>query len=63
VIVLAVVLVLSATAPAEPKLPNGVTCEVVRDIVAQIGRFRALALALANGASAEQIREAKKCLK
>jgi hypothetical protein len=60
---IALVLVMALSGTPEPKLPSGITCEMVRDIVAQVGRFRALALAITNGASAAQIREAKKCLK
>ena len=59
----AFILLMTRPARADPKLPNGLTCEVVRDIVAQVGRVRALALAIENGATWAQIREAKKCLK
>lgn len=46
----------------DPKLPNGVTCEDIRRTVAEVGRVRAVALAIENGATWAQIREASKCL-
>lgn len=46
-----------------PKLPAGYTCEDVRAKVAELGRLKALAFALENGASWAQIRAAKKCLR
>lgn len=46
-----------------PILPKGYTCEDVRRVVAEVGKVRALALALKNGASWAQIREARRCLK
>lgn len=47
----------------EPKLPNGYTCQDVRAKVAELGYVAALALALQNGASWRQLREARKCLR
>ena len=49
---------------ARPEQPVAeITCDQVRAFVAQNGRRRALALALKNGATLAQIREAIKCLK
>jgi hypothetical protein len=62
ILALALCIPISAHAD-EPKLPNGLTCEDVRRTVAEIGKVRALALALENGASFAQIREARKCLR
>lgn len=61
-LMLAVILITAAFAD-EPALPAGITCDYVRAKGAEIGKVRALALALANGATSAQIREAKKCLK
>jgi hypothetical protein len=47
----------------EPNLPNGFTCEDVRRTVQEIGKVRAIALALENGATWAQIREASRCLR
>lgn len=47
---------------SEPKLPPGVTCADVRAKVAEMGKIRALAFALENGATWRDIREARKCL-
>jgi hypothetical protein len=47
----------------EPKLPQGVTCEIIRAQVAQHGYARALIWARSSGYSWAQIKEARKCLK
>jgi hypothetical protein len=47
-------------AAAEPKLPPGVTCEVVRKMVAQHGKIAASAKL--NGYSRKEIAEARNCL-
>ncbi len=49
-----------ATEPTKP-LPS-LTCEDVRRIVAEQGKIKALALAIENGATWRQLREARKCL-
>lgn len=54
---------LGSVKAADIKLPDGVTCEDVRRVVAEKGKVRALALALENGATWTQIKEARKCLK
>lgn len=46
----------------EPKLPAGYSCDDVRAKVAELGRVGAIALALKNGATLKQLREARKCL-
>lgn len=48
---------------AEPKLPEGVTCSDVRAHVAQYGKIAAYAWAKLQGYTAQEIREAKKCLR
>ena len=55
---LAVILVLDT----EPKLPPGVTCELVRAKVTELGYIGAIAQAKYYGATWGQIREARKCL-
>lgn len=61
----AVLVVLAAAAHAdEPKTPQPeITCDQVREFVAANGRKHALAIALLNGATLKQIREANRCLK
>lgn len=60
----ALLLILAASAfAAEPKLPAGYSCEDVRAKVAEVGRIRAIALAIEAGATWRQIREAQKCLR
>jgi hypothetical protein len=46
-----------------PRLPEGVTCEVVRQYVAQHGQPRALAWAIEQGYSWREIRAARRCLR
>jgi hypothetical protein len=43
-------------------LPDGITCEQVRATVAQIGRLKAMALAIEHGATFQQIRAGRKCM-
>jgi hypothetical protein len=43
-------------------LPAGVTCEQVRATVAQIGKVKALALAIEHGATLQQVRAGRRCL-
>jgi hypothetical protein len=47
----------------DPKLPNGYTCDDVRRTVAEIGRLRAIALALENGLSLSQINQIRRACK
>ena len=44
-------------------LPEGATCDLVRQYVAQHGKVKALAWAIKQGYSFAQIREAKQCLR
>lgn len=53
----------SLVAAEEPKLPPGVTCEVVRELVTLHGRLAAYAWAKLNGYSKKEIAEARKCLR
>lgn len=50
-------------AAAEPKLPPGVNCELIRALVVQYGYTKAVYWARLNGYSWAQIYEAKKCLR
>lgn len=43
--------------------PHKFTCEQVRSFVAEHGKLRAIALAVAHGATWAEIKQAKKCLK
>jgi len=52
----------AALAKSEPRLPLGYTCEDVRASIQRYGKLVAKALAYANGATKEQVREAEKCL-
>jgi hypothetical protein len=62
-------LIILMTRPAWPStspstgLPEGITCEMVREKVAEHGKAAALAWALKQGYSFAQIRRAKLCLK
>lgn len=47
----------------EARLPDGITCEQVRETVARLGKVKALALAIQHGASVAQIRAARRCLR
>jgi hypothetical protein len=51
-----------ARAADQPKPPPGYTCEDVRQHVARYGRIASLAWAKLQGATKEQISEARKCL-
>jgi hypothetical protein len=46
----------------EPKLPDGITCEMVRSAVAEHGKIKAAAMAIEHGATWDQLRAARKCL-
>lgn len=65
IILVGVGLVLLATAIAAepPKLPPGITCEMVREKVAEHGRVLAYAWAKLQGYSKAQIKEAERCLR
>jgi hypothetical protein len=51
-----------AYAAEPPRLPQGITCEMVRSEVAKHGRVYAYTLARLHGFSTVEIAEAKKCL-
>lgn len=61
-IVLLVILASIETASSSD-LPQGYTCEQVRAYVREYGRVVALIQAKLHGATREQIRQAKECLK
>jgi hypothetical protein len=69
IFLLAVALILLMTRPAWPStspdsgLPAGITCELIREKVAEHGKAVALAWALKQGYSFAQIRVARRCLK
>jgi hypothetical protein len=54
---------MSRVAAEETKLPPGVTCEVVREMVTLHGRLTAYAWAKLNGYSRGEIAQARKCLR
>ena len=45
-----------------PNLPIGVSCDMIRDKVAEHGKIKAIIWARQNGYSWSQIGEARKCL-
>lgn len=47
----------------EPKLPLGITCEMVRERVSEHGKYVAYAWATLQGYSKRDIAEARKCLR
>lgn len=59
---LILVLVLTATPAHAVKLPQGVSCELVRSRVAEHGKVIAYAWARLNGFSKREINEAGRCL-
>ena len=69
IFLLTAALILLMTRPAWPStsvtdgLPPGITCDMIREKVAEHGKAVALAWALKNGYSFAQIRIAKRCLK
>lgn len=65
ILVLIMLLTIPARASTTPDtgLPAGITCEMVREKVAEHGKAVALAWALRQGYSFAQIRVAKRCLK
>lgn len=52
-----------ARANDPPQLPPGVTCELVRAMVAEHGKVYSYAWAKLNGYSAKEIEAARKCLR
>jgi hypothetical protein len=52
-----------ATPTPEDVLPAGVTCDLIREKVAEYGKLTAWAWALKQGYSLAQIRVARRCLK
>jgi hypothetical protein len=46
----------------EPKLPAGYSCVDVRRVVDEVGKVRALVLAVEHGATWAQIKAARACL-
>jgi hypothetical protein len=66
--ILTVAFILLLTMPARASiapegLPPGITCELIREKVAEHGKAVALAWALKQGYSFAQIRVARRCLK
>ena len=61
--IIAVILIGLSGAADGPKLPAGATCEMVRSMVAEYGRVASYAWAKLHGYSAQDIAEAKKCLR
>jgi len=67
IFVLCALLIILMTRPARADevqgLPAGITCEMIREKVAEHGKFVALAWAIRQGYSSAQIRVARRCLK
>lgn len=69
IFLLSVALILLMTRPAWPSttpntgLPTGITCEMVREKVAEHGKLVAWAWALKQGYSSTQIAAARRCFK
>jgi hypothetical protein len=65
ILVLIMLLTIPARASTTPDtgLPAGITCEMVREKVAEHGKAVALAWALKQGYSFAQIRAARRCVK
>ncbi|MCK1459173.1 hypothetical protein IVB34_12830 [Bradyrhizobium sp. 2] len=61
--VLILLMTIPARASTTPTLPAGITCEMVRDKVAEYGKAVAWAWALKQGYSFAQIAAARRCLK
>lgn len=64
-LVAALILLMTRQARADEfnGLPAGITCELIREKVAEHGKWVALAWAIRNGYSPAQIRIARRCLK
>jgi hypothetical protein len=61
---IAVAIVLAAAGVAGAAgLPPGTDCETIRRLVAEHSKVKALAWAIRQGYSVEQIQEARKCLR
>lgn len=61
-LIAAAILLTAAGAVGAAELPPGVDCPLVRRLVAEHGKARALAWAIRQGYSWEQIKEARKCI-
>jgi hypothetical protein len=62
--ILAMLLLCVSTAWAGERIPPAsYDCVAVRAFVAEHGRVKALAMAIENGATWKQLREARKCLR
>ena len=66
IFLLVAALILLMTRPSmadEVQLPAGINCELIREKVAEHGKFIAIAWAIRQGYSAAQIRVARRCLR
>lgn len=61
-LVAAAIVLAAAGAVGAAELPPGIDCVMVRRLVADHGKLKALAWAIRQGYSREQINEARKCL-
>jgi hypothetical protein len=59
----ALIILMTRPARADEGLPAGITCELIREKVAEHGKFVALAWAIRQGYSPAQIHAARRCLK
>jgi hypothetical protein len=48
---------------SEPKLPDGISCDAIRQAVAEHGKFKSIRWARQQGYTWAQIAEARKCLR
>lgn len=62
-LIAAAIVLTAAGVAGAAELPPGVDCQTVRRLVAEHGKARALAWALRQGYSWDQIQEARKCLR
>ena len=62
-LIAAAIVLTAAGIAGAAELPPGTDCETIRRLVAEHGKIKALAWAIRQGYSTEQIREARKCLK
>lgn len=59
----ALIILMTRPARADEGLPPGITCEMIREKVAEHGKLVALAWAIRQGYSSAQIHAARRCLK
>lgn len=63
VLFVALILLMTRTAWADSSLPDGITCEIVREKVAEHGKAAAIAWAIEHGFSIHQIWQIRRTCK